>query len=106
MCCRGIKATDTIYPAPEGIPLTVVEHLYGCLMQFTMQVYKKMCCRGIEPTDTTFTALISAYAKAERLEEALAAYKIMVRAQGNICCGVARGTECRMSCSHSVHRPQ
>ena len=33
--------------------------------------------RGIEATDTTYTALISAYAKAERLEEALATYKIM-----------------------------
>ncbi len=43
-----------------------------------MQVYKKMCMRGIEATDTTYTALISAYAKADRLEDALAAYKIMV----------------------------
>ena len=33
--------------------------------------------RGIEATDTTYTALISAYAKAERLEDALAIYKIM-----------------------------
>ena len=33
--------------------------------------------RGIEATDTTYTALISAYAKAERLEDALATYKIM-----------------------------
>ena len=41
-------------------------------------MYKKMCMRGIEATDTTYTALISAYAKAERLEDALAAYKIMV----------------------------
>ena len=37
-----------------------------------------MCMRGIEATDTTYTALISAYAKADRLEDALAAYKIMV----------------------------
>jgi len=44
-----------------------------------MQVYKKMCMRGIEATDTTYTALISAYAKAERLDDALAAYQIMVR---------------------------
>ena len=36
-----------------------------------------MCMRGIEATDTTYTALISAYAKAERLEDALATYKIM-----------------------------
>ena len=36
-----------------------------------------MCRRGIEATDTTYTALISAYAKAERLEDALATYKIM-----------------------------
>ena len=43
-----------------------------------MQVYKKMCMRGIEATDTTYTALISAYAKAERLDDALAAYQIMV----------------------------
>ena len=41
-------------------------------------MYKKMCMRGIEATDTTYTALISAYAKADRLEDALAAYKIMV----------------------------
>lgn len=45
------------------------------------QVYKKMCIRGIEATDTTYTALISAYAKAERLEDAVAAYKIMVSLQ-------------------------
>ena len=37
--------------------------------------------RGIDATDTTYTALISAYAKAERLEDALAAYKIMVNLQ-------------------------
>ena len=37
--------------------------------------------RGIEATDTTYTALISAYAKAERLEDALATYKIMVNLQ-------------------------
>ena len=36
-----------------------------------------MRMRGIEATDTTYTALISAYAKAERLEDALATYKIM-----------------------------
>ena len=40
-----------------------------------------MCIRGIEATDTTYTALISAYAKAERLEDAVAAYKIMVSLQ-------------------------
>ena len=44
-----------------------------------LQVYKKMCMKGIEATDTTYTALISAYAKAERLEDALATYKIMAR---------------------------
>ena len=42
-------------------------------------MYKKMCMRRIQPTDTIYTALISAYAKADRLEDALAAYKIVVR---------------------------
>ncbi|CAL5223927.1 g6528 [Coccomyxa viridis] len=42
------------------------------------EVYKKMCMRRIQPTDTIYTALISAYAKADRLEDALAAYKIMI----------------------------
>ncbi len=46
-----------------------------------LQVYKNMRMRGIEATDTTYTALISAYAKAERLEDALAAYKVMVSLQ-------------------------
>lgn len=48
-----------------------------CLKSDCRQVHKKMCMRGIEATDTTYTALISAYAKAERLEDALATYKIM-----------------------------
>ena len=47
-------------------------------------MYKKMCMRRLEPTDTTYTALISAYAKADRVEDALAAYKIMLSSPYNL----------------------
>ena len=48
---------------------------HGCCM---MQVFEIMTARGFAPTATTYTALISAHAKAERLDLALATFHRMV----------------------------
>lgn len=59
------KQTDTLLVMPH----------YGCCM---MQVFETMTARGFPPTATTYTALISAHAKAERLDLALATFHRMV----------------------------
>lgn len=42
------------------------------------QVFDIMTARGFTPTATTYTALISAHAKADRLDHALATFQRMV----------------------------
>lgn len=42
------------------------------------QVFDIMSARGFAPTATTYTALISAHAKADRLDHALATFRRMV----------------------------
>jgi len=45
---------------------------------FLLQVYEMMSLRGFSPTATTYTALISAYGKADQLDNALATFAAMV----------------------------
>jgi len=43
-----------------------------------VQVYERLVSAGYEPTATTYTALISSYGKAGRLDEALEVFDKMV----------------------------